>query len=86
MDIAQSRLTAQGQISVPAIVRRKLGVGPGGTVEWHDEDGTIVVRRSGRHSSEDIHKALFASRPGRRPLARLKAGIKAEMVRRHAGR
>ena len=86
MDIAQSRLTAQGQISVPAVVRKKLGVGPGGTLEWHDEDGTIVVRRSGQHSSEDIHSALFGSRPRKRSLAQLKAGIRAEVVRRHAGR
>ncbi|MEO8501984.1 MAG: AbrB/MazE/SpoVT family DNA-binding domain-containing protein [Vicinamibacteria bacterium] len=86
MDIAQSRLTAQGQISVPAVVRKKLGVGPGGTLEWHDEGGTIVVRRSGWHSSEDIHKALFASRPKRRSLGQLKAGIKTEMARRRAGR
>jgi len=27
MAIAQSKLTAQGQISVPAEVRRKLGIG-----------------------------------------------------------
>jgi len=86
MDIAQSRLTAQGQISVPAIVRRRLGVGPGGTVEWHDEEGTIVVRRSGRHTSEDIHKALFNSRPKRRSLAQLKAGLRDEVIRRHASR
>jgi AbrB family looped-hinge helix DNA binding protein len=28
-----TRLTAQGQITVPAAVRRKLGVGPGSTLE-----------------------------------------------------
>ena len=38
MAIAHSKLTAQGQISVPAKVRRKLGVGPGSVLEW-DEDG-----------------------------------------------
>ena len=38
MAIAQSRLTAQGQISVPAAVRRKLAVGPGSTLEWHEEE------------------------------------------------
>ena len=84
MGIAQSRLTAQSQISVPAAVRRRLGVGPGGTVEWLDEDGTIVVRRSGRYSSEEIHQALFPARPKRRSLAQLKAALKAEVARRHA--
>ncbi len=84
MGIAQSRLTAQGQISVPAAVRRRLGVGPGGTLEWLDAEGTIVVRRAGRYSSEEIHQALFKARPRRRSLAQLKAGLKAEVARRHA--
>ena len=29
MALAHSKLTAQGQISVPATIRRKLGIGPG---------------------------------------------------------
>jgi len=37
MALARSRLTAQGQISVPAEIRRKLGVGPGSVLEWHEE-------------------------------------------------
>jgi AbrB family looped-hinge helix DNA binding protein len=32
--IAESRVTAQGQISIPAEVRRRLGVGPGSVIEW----------------------------------------------------
>ena len=42
MTIAHSKLTAQGQISVPAEVRRRLGIGPGSILEW-DEDGEKVV-------------------------------------------
>jgi AbrB family looped-hinge helix DNA binding protein len=34
MPIAKSKVTAQGQISVPAEVRKKLGIGPGSTLEW----------------------------------------------------
>lgn len=49
--IAQSKLTAQGQISVPAAVRRKLGVGPGSTLEWQEEGDKIIVRRVGRFTS-----------------------------------
>ena len=62
MPIATSKVTAQGQISVPAEVRRKLGIGPGAVLEWDEADGEIVVRRAGRYSSEDIHRALFADR------------------------
>ena len=86
MAIAQSRLTAQGQISVPAAVRRKLGVGPGSTLEWNEEDERIVVRRVGRFTSADLHEALFSSPPKRRSLKELKAGLKSYVKGRHARR
>jgi antitoxin PrlF len=44
MAIARSKVTAQGQISVPAEVRRKLGVGPGSVLEWDEQGAEIVVR------------------------------------------
>jgi antitoxin PrlF len=59
MAIPRSRLTSQGQISVPAEVRRKLGLVPGSVIEWIDADGKVVVRPAGRFTSEDIHSAIF---------------------------
>ena len=84
MTIAHSRLTAQGMISVPAVVRRKLGVGPGSTLEWNEEGEQIVVRRAGRYTSADVHAALFSEPPKSRTLAELKAGPAAHAKRRHA--
>jgi AbrB family looped-hinge helix DNA binding protein len=73
MAFAYAKLTAQWQISVPAKVRSKLGVGPGSVLEWHEEEGKIVVRRAGRFSSEDIHRALFPKgQPKPRALGELK--------------
>lgn len=65
MAIAQSRITAQNQISVPAEVRKKLGVGPGSLLVWEEVEDAVVVRRLGRTTTADIHRALF----GKRPLA-----------------
>ena len=59
MALAQSKVTAQGQISVPVEVRRKLGIGPGSVLEWEEEGNAVVVRKAGRHTSEDIHRAIF---------------------------
>lgn len=84
MAIAHSRVTGQGQISVPAEVRRKLGVGPGSTLEWDEVSGNVVVRRAGTFTSEDIHRALFAESPKAKSLDELKAGIKRYMRKRHA--
>lgn len=85
MSIAQSKLTAQGQISVPAEVRRRLGVGPGSVLVWEERDGEFVVRRAGRCTSEDIHAALFGANPASKAgPADIEAGIRKYIQRRHA--
>ena len=86
MTIAQSKVTAQGQISVPAEVRKKLGIGPGSVLEWCEQDGTVVVRRAGRFSSSDVHQALFAKegRKGKQ-VPDVKDAIRKYIRHRHAG-
>jgi len=81
---AHSKITAQGQISVPASIRRRLGVGPGSVLEWDDDGEQVVVRRAGRYSSEDINRALFPSPPKARTLTDLKNGIRRDVKRRRA--
>jgi len=82
MALAHSKLTAQGQISVPLDVRRRLGIGPGSILEWDEEGGKIVVRRSARFSSEDIHRALFPKgAPEPRRLDEMKEGIRRRYAR-----
>jgi AbrB family looped-hinge helix DNA binding protein len=84
MALAQSKLTAQGQISVPAEIRRRLGIGPGSVLEWDEEGEKIVVRRVAQYTSEDLHKAVFAKPPKHRTLAELKDGIRRHVKSRHA--
>ena len=86
MAVASSKLTAQGQISVPAEVRRRLGVGPGSVLEWEDCGDHVIVRRAGRHTSEEIHAALFRTPPRTRPIAELEQGVRRAIRRRHARR
>jgi antitoxin PrlF len=86
MALPQSKVTAQGQISVPAEIRRKLGIGPGSVLEWDQEGEQVVVRKAGRYSSEDIHRAVFTDSPGRRTLEDLKEALRREMRDKHARR
>jgi len=87
MALARSKVTAQGQISVPTEVRRRLGIGPGSVLEWNEEGEKIVVRRSARYSSEDIHRALFPQQaPRSRTLDELKQGIRRHVQEHHARR
>jgi AbrB family looped-hinge helix DNA binding protein len=87
MSNLQSKVTAQGQISVPAEVRRKLGVGPGSVLVWEQRDGEFVVRRAGTNSSTDVHAALFGNdAPIAGNSADVKSGIRKYVRRRHARR
>lgn len=86
MALAHSKVTAQGQVSVPAKVRQRLGVGPGSVLEWDEEGDRVVVRKAGRYSSEDIHRVLFSKTPQRRTIEDMKRGIRQHITKRHASR
>ena len=86
MALAHSKLTAQGQISVPAKIRQRLGVGPGSILEWDEEGDRVVVRKAGRYTSEDVHRSLFPTAPKPRTLAELKAGLRRDVKKRRARR
>ena len=89
-----TKLTSQGQVSVPAAVRKVLHLMPGSVLVWSQEGDRIVVERAKQHSTAEVHQALFAgpSRAGApadappRTLAELEQGLRRRMQRRHAGR
>jgi AbrB family looped-hinge helix DNA binding protein len=85
MAVASSKLTAQGQVSVPAEVRRRLGIGPGSVLEWVQEGDHFVVRRVGTYTSEQVHSALFPKKSvAPRTLDELKEGIRTATRKRYA--
>ncbi len=87
MAIAHSKLTTHGQISVPAEVRRKLGVGPGSVIEWTEEGEKVVVRRAGRYTFEEIHRAVFPKGPRKtRTIQEMKEGVRRRVRKRFACR
>jgi len=87
MAIARSKVTSQGQISVPVDVRKRLGIGPGSVIEWDEDGDKIVVRRAGKYSSEDIHRALFPDGPPKpASLKDMKEGIRQYIIEKHARR
>jgi antitoxin PrlF len=81
-----SKLTSQGQVSIPAEVRKALGVGPGSAVEWEERGNEVIVRRKTSYSWDDLHRALFPSGPPKvaRTLDELDAGKAAYVRERHA--
>lgn len=86
MPLPQSKITAQGQISVPAEIRRKLGLSAGSVLEWEENGDSVVIRKVARYSSEDIHRALFAAAPESRTLPELEQAIARRARGKHARR
>ena len=84
MPIAHSKLTAQGQTSVPVEVRRKLALAPGSVLEWEEKGGEGIVRRAVRYTSIDVHNALFGV-GAKAPLkVDVQAAIRKHVCQRHA--
>src|SRR5215471_3519451 len=57
MTLARSKISSQGQTSVPDEIRRKLGLRPGSMLEWHEEGERVIVCRAGRHPSRAVPEA-----------------------------
>ena len=77
-------MTSQGQVSVPAAVRKALGVEPGSVLEWTREGETIVVRKAGEVTFADVRRALLGNKKiRRRTLKELKAAIPDNIRKRH---
>ena len=89
MQKVQTKLTSQGQVSVPAAVRSFLHLMPGSVLVWSQEGDRIVVERATRHTTSDVHQALFEGAAPASPaktLTELRQGIRRRTQRRHAGR
>lgn len=87
MGTVRSRITSQGQISVPATIRQKLGLGPGSVVEWQDKGAEVLIKKAALYTLEDLHKRLFPEgAPRRRSLKELKEGIRNHIREKHARR
>jgi AbrB family looped-hinge helix DNA binding protein len=56
MDMA--RVSSKGQITIPADVRRKLGIREGDKVIFSEQDGNIVIFNSNRTAWDDLQKTF----------------------------
>jgi AbrB family looped-hinge helix DNA binding protein len=85
MATGRSKVTAQGRVSIPAEIRKKLGIVPGSTLQWEEKGGEITVRKKGDLTFAEIRKILFPDGPPeRKTLKELKQGISNYIRKRHA--
>jgi bifunctional DNA-binding transcriptional regulator/antitoxin component of YhaV-PrlF toxin-antitoxin module len=90
--VALSTLTSKEQLTLPQAVRRLLGVKAGDSLAWGlDDQGRITVEAGRPHTLADVRAAIAAAggaNPSgvRASSGDMKAGIEAEMKRKHARR
>jgi len=90
--LAESTLTTKEQLTLPLAIRRLLHVQAGDSLVWGlDDQGRVTVEAGRPHTLADIRAAVAAAGSSVSPSAPvsiddMKAGIAAEMRRRHAGR
>ena len=84
MGIAQSRVTAQGQVSIPAKIRERFGIAPGNLIEWDESGGDLVIRKAGQYSIQDVRMTLNIKPASPQTDAEIREGIKARVRRKHA--
>lgn len=65
MELGHTRITAQGQTSVPSLVRKRFGLGPGSELSWQEVDGVLVLK-SVKFTLEDFAALLPA--PPEKPV------------------
>jgi len=84
MTIAQSKITAQGRISAPAEIRKKLGLRPGSALEWDEKRGEVGVRSAGRYPSAQVHEASLGVSHTPKRNVDAKEGTGKHIHQRHA--
>jgi len=84
MDRIRSRITSRGRVSIPARIRRKLGLTPGSTVEWCERGSEVLVRRATKYSSLDIHQVVFPSPPEPKSVEAMDVGVGIHLRCRHS--
>jgi bifunctional DNA-binding transcriptional regulator/antitoxin component of YhaV-PrlF toxin-antitoxin module len=84
MNLAQSKITAQGQVSIPVAVMQQFGLAPGQVIEWDDQDGRLVVHRAGKYSLEDVCTALRIPQGAHKTDEEIRESLKSRVKAKHA--
>lgn len=86
--LARSRLTSKEQLSLPAAIRRLLGIRAGDELLWlKDEDGRLVVEPARTYTLADIRASVAAEGPlhpdSTVTVEAMKEGIAAHLQAKH---
>ncbi len=73
-EVAMSKVTSKGQITIPEVIRRRLRLQAGEQIEWTVlEDGVVEVRRAG--GTLEALTSILPKPTTRRTLAELDQAV-----------
>ena len=82
--IMRSKVSEDGTTSIPPELSKKLGLGPGSEIDWYEEDGKVIVRRTANYTFEDIYRIVFGGRKLKpHTVAQMDEGIR-QYIRKYA--
>ena len=85
MALAQSKITAQGQVSIPVSVMRQFGLAPGEVISWEAREGQLVIEKASLYSLVDVQSAVQLPKGLHKSEDEIREGIKVRMRTKHAG-
>ncbi len=78
-----SRVTSQGQVTIPASIRKSYGLGGGATIEWIEQDGVLIVKRRDTVTFEEMRKNIFPNGVPKPKYATKEEAITAYILEKH---
>ncbi len=86
MSLARSRITSQGQVSIPVSILRQFGLAPGEAITWNIRNGCLVIEKAGQYGLEDVRESLHLPKGVHKTDEEIREGIKNRMRAKHVGR
>jgi bifunctional DNA-binding transcriptional regulator/antitoxin component of YhaV-PrlF toxin-antitoxin module len=86
MSLARSRITSQGQVSIPVGILRQFGLAPGEVISWDTRDGYLIIEKAGQYGLEDVRKCLKLPKGLHKTDEEIREGIRQRMRAKHVGR
>ncbi len=83
--LAESTITAQGQVSIPSAVRAVLKVRPGERLIWERRGDVVSVRRASGLDLAALRARLGPPPKGAKSLREIERAVAAARSRRRAG-
>jgi AbrB family looped-hinge helix DNA binding protein len=83
--LAESKITAQGQVSIPSAVRAALKVGPGERLIWERRGDVVSVRRAAGLDLAAVRARLGPPPRGAKSLREIERAVARARSRRSGG-